>query len=322
MRVILAMLTYRRPGGLRRALDGLAAARADAAARSGVHGVHPLELEILVVDNDPQASARSAVEADGRAVYRHEPRPGIAAARNNALDGAAHGDLLVFIDDDEMPQNGWLVALLRTWNQTRADGVQGRVVQDFETAPEPWISSGGWFEKRTLPTGTAIGTAETNNLLLDLRTVRRIGLRFDESLGHAGGEDTEFTRALVAAGGRLVWCDDAVVAEVIPDERQTRRFVLLRSLAHGCTDVAADLNLANGRPRRLVVRGSAIGSGAARIVVGMSRLVVGVATQDVTHRARGARTTMRGIGMLTRAGGLIVEEYAEGGARLRRVGRH
>ena len=68
----------------------------------------PYAVGVLVVDNDPAAGARDAVESfaprsAGVSVrYVHEPQPGISAARNRALAEAA-SRLLVFIDDDERP---------------------------------------------------------------------------------------------------------------------------------------------------------------------------------------------------------------------------
>ena len=60
-------------------------------------------------------------------------------------------------------------------------------------------------------TGTRLEVAATNNLLLDLRAVRAAGLRFDVDLGTQGGEDTLFTRQLVASGGLLTWCAEAAL---------------------------------------------------------------------------------------------------------------
>ena len=78
---------------------------------------------MLVVDNDPAASARSACTGFHPAVrYVHEPRPGIAAARSRALREAGEHDVLVFIDDDERPSAGWLRSLLDTFEPDRIGG--------------------------------------------------------------------------------------------------------------------------------------------------------------------------------------------------------
>ncbi len=79
-------------------------------------------IRVLVIDNDPAGSGEAVVSAlDSDAVrYVHEPRPGIAAARNRALDEAASYDLLIFIDDDEWPNPTWLQSLLEVMTGRRA----------------------------------------------------------------------------------------------------------------------------------------------------------------------------------------------------------
>ena len=89
----------------------------------------------------------------------------------------------------------------------------------FAETPDPWIAAGRFFDRRRLPTGTDLEVAATNNLLLDLAVVRRLGLRFDAAFGLSGGSDTLFTRELVASGERMVWCDEAIVYDIVPTDR-------------------------------------------------------------------------------------------------------
>ena len=101
MNVSLCVCTYRRPVGLRRLLD--------AAAR--VHTERVRRLEIVIVDNDPDGSARSTVDSiEGMPFivrYVHEPRRGISFARNRAVaEAMVHGpqaglDLLATVRIDE-----------------------------------------------------------------------------------------------------------------------------------------------------------------------------------------------------------------------------
>ena len=134
---------------------------------------------IVVVDNDPAESARSTVIGFHSDLIRYvpEPVPGISAGRNRALDEAANHDLLVFIDDDEEPQELWLEPLLDTWRQTRPAAVMGRVVSQFDAELDPWIAAGSFFRRRRLPTGTVVPVAAAGNLLLDMRQVRKAGVR-------------------------------------------------------------------------------------------------------------------------------------------------
>lgn len=300
--VTIGVLTYRRPDDLATALPLLV-------AQAGEQ-LPGYRVEILVVDNDPDGSARSVPGlGDPRVRYVVEPEPGIAAARNRVLDEASGSDLLVFIDDDERPHPGWLAHLLGTWHRTGAALVAGAVVSAFPSEPDAYIRAGDFFRRRRLTTGTPLTVAATNNLLLDLHVVRRLGLRFDPSFGLSGGEDTLFTRRLARAGARMVWCDEAIVTDAVPAARLTRSWVLARALSSGNSVARVELALAAGRLSRGRTRAVVAGSGLPRLVGGGTRWVWGVATGSLPHRAKGLRSAARGAGMVLGALGLVHLEY-------------
>lgn len=303
----VGLLTFRRPADLAEVLPQVLA---QLETLTGA-GRAPVHADVLVVDNDAAASARTVAVglADPRVRYVVEPVPGIAAARNRVLDECAQRDLLVFLDDDERPHPGWLPALLSEHARSGAAGVAGPVVSDFTGTLDPWIAAGGYFERRRPPTGTSVSTAATNNLLLDLRVVRARGLRFDTALGLTGGSDTAFTRALTRGGDRIVWCAEAVVTDRVPVDRMTRRWVLTRARRSGASSTAVDLRLAAGRRQRNRVRVRGIGAGVPRLVLGGARAGLGTVTRSRTHQARGLRSAARGLGMLTGVLGHIPEEY-------------
>jgi GT2 family glycosyltransferase len=207
VRVTVAMLTFHRADDLAAAVPLLLAQREEVTDPT-------TEVDVLVVDNDPAGRGAAMVRAlqhpHMRAVV--EPTPGIPAARNRALDECADRDVLVFIDDDERPHEGWLRHLLDTYRSTGADAVAGPVVSRFSGTLDPWVAAGAFFRRRRLPTGSPIDVAATNNLLLDMAAVRRTGARFDVRFGLVGvGEDTLFTRSMAQQGARLLWCDEAIV---------------------------------------------------------------------------------------------------------------
>jgi len=83
--------TFRRPEGLKTALQSLER-----------QNLADMNHEIIVVDNDPEASAKAytseyAKKSDLNIKYYHDPNPGVANARNTALK-AASGRYLVFLD--------------------------------------------------------------------------------------------------------------------------------------------------------------------------------------------------------------------------------
>ena len=317
----VAIPTYRRPGAVARALRAVlaeaGACRGDGAGPGG-------PIEVLVIDNDPDGSAREAVAGaaggalgaaagsdaaagPGAAVrYVVEPAPGVSAVRNRALDETAGRALLVFIDDDEEPEAGWLRGLLSTRRDTGAAAVAGLVVPDYEAEPGPWLRAGGFFDRQSWPTGTRRPVAATNNLLLDLGAVRAAGLRFDEAFGATGGEDALFTRSLVAAGGVIVWCDEARVRDRVPAARLEWAWVLRRRRSHAATAVRVELALA-GPGAHPGIRVRALAGGCARVLAGLGRMALGGlgagAGRGLVHRARGARLVARGSGMAAAAVG-------------------
>src|SRR6185436_1249486 len=101
------------------------------AVRSALAQDVPVFFEIVVVDSDPAGSAlpdlhRLAAAASHPVTLVHEPRAGVANARNAGL-AAAKGEFIAFLDDDEVAQDRWLAELLRVQAETNADVVFGPV---------------------------------------------------------------------------------------------------------------------------------------------------------------------------------------------------
>lgn len=303
--IVIAMLTYRRPEDLAEALPALIAQ-----IRSC-----PLPASILVIDNDPDAGARPFISGQDPALVRyvHEPEPGIAAARSRALAEASAVRFLAFIDDDERPSEAWLNDLLDTQRRTGAAAVVGPVISEYAHTPEPWITAGAFFTRRRMPTGSTVSVAATNNLLLDLRQVRQVGLDFDRRFGLLGGEDTLFTRRLVQQGRTIVWCDEAIVVDRVPAHRLTRSWVLRRAFSSGnsWSRVGIELDAVDrrGRTGGLPVRLRLLSAGGVRMAGGCARIIQGVALRSLPHRVRGIRTVARGLGMMAGAAGYVYTEY-------------
>lgn len=306
--LVVVVLTFRRPDDLAEVLPRLVEQLRGLAAPAGAR--------LLVVDNDPAGGAGEQVRAFAAEVgdldvrYEHEAEPGIAAARNRAIDVSADRRLLVYIDDDERPSQDWLQRLLATWRTDRPAAVVGPVVSTFEVEPSPFVRAGRFFDRRRLPTGSPVTVAATNNLLLDLDVVRDMDLRFDTTLGTVGGSDTLFTRRLSRAGHRLIWCDEAVVVDVVPAARTTTDWNLRRALRSGNSWSVTSLRLEQGVAARTSLRVRLLGQGAVRIAGGAVRAAFGRVAGRQEDRARGVRSIARGVGMVLGATGLLYREYA------------
>ena len=130
-----------------------------------------------------------------------EPAPGLAAARNAALDAAGEARLLAFLDDDEEPGPGGSRRSSRRGRRTRATRSPAPPSSGSRRTRR---SGSGRPDSSTARVGRPVRSVEgaaSNNLLLDLDSIRRLDLRFDEAFGLTGGEDTMLTRRLTSLGG-------------------------------------------------------------------------------------------------------------------------
>jgi succinoglycan biosynthesis protein ExoM len=300
--IVVAMATYKRPDEMARTLRTLL----DQIDTSGVSA------RVQIVDNDAAGSGAAAAQAvaDRRVSYVVEPTPGIAAARNRAIAESAGDRVLIFIDDDEDPQPGWLAGLLSVYREHQPAAVVGPVVSEYDGELDPWIRAGGFFERRRLPTGSLVEAAATNNLLLDLERIRSLGLSFDQKFGLSGGSDTLFTRQLTGAGEQLMWCDEAIVVDHVPTDRMTRKWVLRRAMRYGNSWSRTSLALAPDRRARLLTRIKMLARGVIRVGAGAVRFGLGAVTRSDRHRARGQRTLMKGVGYIMGATGGVYVEYS------------
>lgn len=336
-RATIAALTYRRPAELARLLNRLGTLL----AHGTVDRPAGWDIDVLIVDNSPDGDAAEQVHAAAAALaaataapgradrdggialrYVREPHPGIAAARGRAMGSVEGRDVVVFVDDDEDPQSGWLAALLQTWQVTGAVAVAGRIVPDYPEGIDRRLIEGGFFVRRDLPTGTRIEAAPAGNLLLDVRQVARLGITFSPELGLRGGEDTLFTRQLHRAGGLLVFCRDSVVVDPVPTDRATMRWVAARIWGHGSNEADMRVRVSGaGGLREAGIRARTAAGGIVRVGYGALRTLDGTLRRDVPYQAKGVRTVLRGAGMVAGALGRPYAEYARAGASAERAHR-
>lgn len=195
---------------------------------------------VIVVDNDPNASAKETVKALGacapfKIIWAHEPRPGIAHARNTGVAYASDANLIAFLDDDERASSDWLSHLIETQNQTGADVVFGPIAGKAPTAEgklrpfiEDFFSRHGPAENRVIEDCYGCG----NSLLK--RTTTMIGpAPFDLSSNETGGEDDILFTSLKQQGRVFAWSANAWVDEVTPANRAKLAYVLQRAFAYG-----------------------------------------------------------------------------------------
>lgn len=194
--------------------------------------------EIIVVDNDPTASARIAVSNETKTspvpiVYGAESRRSISYARNMTLS-LASGSLIAFIDDDEFPEANWLFNLYKTLNDYKVGGVLAPVRPYFEEGTPTWVKKGGFYDRPEHQTGFTMPWEEcrTGNVLFDRKIIEDDDPVFDPAFG-TGGSDVDFFRRKMGQGHKFIWCNEAIVHEVVPPSRWKRSVMIRRALLRG-----------------------------------------------------------------------------------------
>ncbi len=210
--VDVCVVTYKRLALLRGLLDSL--------GRQKLRGVRA---RIIVVDNDPEGSARAVVKAFARksrrpVVYDVEPTPGVSYVRNRAL-AHVRAPYFAFLDDDETAHPDWLWTLLKALQAHGADAAFGRVEMVFPEGTPSWARRFYLFHPSPTPTGTRVERGSTNNVLVRTAALGTPPLRFDPAFAWSGGEDTDFFFRLHLNGRRLIRCWEALVYDYWPLER-------------------------------------------------------------------------------------------------------
>lgn len=194
-------------------------------------------VEIIVVDNCPDRSARSVVaKLDADIRYISEPRAGVANARNTGVQ-AANGEFVVFIDDDQLPCSEWL-ASFETAALAGYSATFGPVLPAFETVPSRYLE--GELEKLFSRNISKESGADISTMRAYLGTGNSMFARealpgpepFDPRFGV--GEDVWLLRDLVQKlGYQLTWCREAVVTECVPQSRMNITYIRQRRFRNG-----------------------------------------------------------------------------------------
>ncbi|MFO1305226.1 MAG: glycosyltransferase [Burkholderiales bacterium] len=230
--IAVCILTYKRPVLVERCLAALCEQEVDGFVYT-----------ITVVDNDGERSAeeivnRFAGRSTPQVTYAVEPEQNISRARNRAV-ASSTGDYIAFIDDDECPEPSWLSRLLDACRRHGVDGVLGPVEPRYDGDSPMWLAESGLSTRPSFPTGTPLLLSKymrTGNVLFARSIVVGLAEPFDPKLGRSGGEDADFFERMLRAGRRFVWCNEAVVHEWVPPERQTLNYHVRRAVIRGVTE--------------------------------------------------------------------------------------
>ena len=259
----IAICTYRRPRELTALLTEV--------RRSTDREASGLAIRVVVADDCPDGSAAAVVQAArhglGLLVEYLNPASGnVSRARNAAITAASNTDLVLCIDDDCTPAEGWITELLRIADSTGADIVTGHhefIAPDDAPAwltTEPFLQDHGIFADGTDP---AVGNMA--NVLLRGDWLRQSNVAFRADLGTTGGEDMVFFADARSAGATVRHAAYSLVREPYQGFRTTTRYQLYRQAWLGNNEAAINRVTRECSSIRLVLRG------ARRVATGVVR---------------------------------------------------
>lgn len=233
MKLTYAFCTYNRSHRLPELVKALAAQRC------------PGELELLAVDNNSSDDTTIVLERLAKQSPVHlrlvrENAQGIVHARNRAIAEALDRDVLIFIDDDELPDPGLSAAVCDAIGREGAHCVGGRIAIDYAPFVRPgWMNAelegflgridyGNqplWVENDKHPLWSG-------NIAYDMTLFRNDpALRFDIRYNRAGegiggGEDAMMFRELLNRKLRIRYRPDMSIRHLVDPWKLRRKYFL------------------------------------------------------------------------------------------------
>lgn len=206
---------------------------------------HAADEVVVVIDHNPALLAALGTLGSSRAItiVPSSGHPGLSGARNTGIEVATK-DVVVFLDDDAVPDATWLEELLQPFRDHEVVAVGGRVDPAWPTERPWWFPPHlDWTVGCSIPTMPSEG-GPIRNVFGASAAFRRAALHlvggFDISLGRvgrngAGCEETDVCIRLRQqdAGATILYAPKSVVRHRVTPDRATVRHVLRRCLAEG-----------------------------------------------------------------------------------------
>ena len=209
------------------------------------------EAELVVVDNASSPPVSEGELLEGRSARLvEEPTPGLTAARQAAIENAT-GDVILFVDDDNVVGPRYLATVADLFSADPALGLLGgRVLPDYQEDPpawlaefEPWLAirrhdRDAHFEATAPPysdgfpvgAGFAVRRELAVAYLEDCATTSRIEGRLGTAL--SSGEDTDLALFILSRGSKLAVTGALTVIHVIDGGRLGEDYLERLAAAH------------------------------------------------------------------------------------------
>jgi glycosyltransferase involved in cell wall biosynthesis len=195
--VSIIIPTYNRSVLIRQCLDGVLAQRLDS------------DLEVIVVDDGSTDDTAQIVQEypDVRLISQQNAGP--AAARNHGV-AEARGNLVVFIDDDCIPEPGWLPSLLAPFDNPEIAGAKGAYRTDQTERIARFVQIEYEEKYQQLSRHRYIDFIDTYSAAFRKPVFISAG-GYDTAFPTASVEDQEFSFRLANAGHKMVFVPGARV---------------------------------------------------------------------------------------------------------------
>lgn len=169
--------------------------------------------------------------------YRYfvETQQGLSFARNRGI-AEAHGDWLVFLDDDAMVEPDYIANLQKNLKEhSEAKAFGGSIEPFFEGEAPAWLSPWTMIFVSAIDLGNAVVPFKNKqypigaNMGISRAAIERVGV-FNTALGRVGnnllgGEEKDLFNRIRQAGIEILYFPDIKVRHCIPPKRTTKEFI-------------------------------------------------------------------------------------------------
>ena len=201
-----------------------------------------IRIELVIIDNDEQESAKNTVEEIRKDIkiplhYVVQKERGLSKARNTAIEeviklGATH---ILFFDDDEILDEKCLSEHIKLYqNSEKAIISTGPTTTIFIDELPNYITKNIVFKQKTSKkTGQVINHSACGNVFFPVSIVKEHNLRFSSEYVFMGGEDGDFFQKAFNLGYIILWNNDAIIYEMVSKSRGNLRWIFKKCYYNG-----------------------------------------------------------------------------------------
>lgn len=172
--------------------------------------------------------------------YFVESQQGLSFARNRGIK-EAHGEILVFLDDDAFVGSDYLQNLAKNLNKYPISAFGGKITPEFENGKAPaWMSKWSYSWVSAIDKGNQVclfkGKSFPIGANMGIRKNEVPSNGFNTTLGRnkgnlMGGEEKDLFLRMKSLHAKIYYFPDIEVHHIIPEKRTTQEYI--RELALG-----------------------------------------------------------------------------------------